>query len=154
MRKLWLQHMCIRLCFQLDFLARGMFLFSIRLSTCSGDPAGLQPPPLSAPSFGKEGKQIWFQFGADCNLSITLALKTFLQRPEVVEDSRKCYLPCLDDLQSTWWPAISKFLTVVAGELLFHLIWFHRVLKNLIFWIRKTFLASGLLWFPTQGSVC
>ena len=27
-------------------------------STCTGDPAGLQPPPLSAPSFGKEGKQI------------------------------------------------------------------------------------------------
>ena len=63
--------------------------------------------------------------------------ETFLHRPEVVEDSKKCYLPCLDDLQSTWWPAISKFLTVVTGELLlFHLIWFHRVPKNLIYWIR------------------
>ena len=44
--------------YQLDFTARGMFLFSFRLSSCTGDPAGLQPPPLSAPSFGKEGKQI------------------------------------------------------------------------------------------------
>ena len=56
---------------------RVMFLFSFWSSTCTGDPAGLQPPPLSAPSFGKEGKQIWFQFGADCNLSVTLALKTW-----------------------------------------------------------------------------